>query len=292
MFFAVGCTAPIDISVRDAEARPVIYCTLTDRLEPQRVEVGRTAPYFSVVAEAWVDDAAVTISSSGGDLFDAVWDGERKAYLTEPFAVEPDVDYTLSVTFDFDGDGLMETYTATTRAKEPPVAGSLTYGPDQVLESIAIEPYDMPMSDIPLYVLKLSGHDPPGRDFYVFRIEIDGELRRGIAEWMTVGDLMFQDGAIDDFPLGLFAAQPDEQDPDAMWFPPGARVRLLVSDVEMDFMRFVSEVQGSGGGANPMFGGPPYNMRTNISDGALGWFGSLWSLPLEATVPGTPNPNP
>lgn len=272
----VSCTAPIDINVRTEDAHPVIYSTLTDQVEQQKVEVSRTIPYFSPETEAWVDDATVTVATSEGDTYTTYWNDERKAYFTtEAFSTVPDVIYTLTVEFDFDGDGTPDTYTATTSAKTPPAT----------FESIAIEPYDLPMTDISAYMLTITGQDPPGRDFYIFRVEINGEIKGEIGNWLTVGDRMFQDSRIDDFPLGIFPGEDNEEEEDDFWFESGDYVRLLLSDVEMGFMRFVSEVQSSGGGANPMFGGPPYNMRTNISNGALGWFGSLCSLSLEATVP-------
>ncbi len=280
-FFTLSsCTAPLDVNVRPGEARIVINCILTDPINVQRVTVQRTVPYFSNETANWIDDATVTISTSEGRMYEARWFEQDKAYLTDDsFATAPGETYTLDVEYDFDRDGTAEHYTATTSILEQP----------EVLEKIEIVPFSMPMLTAPMYELKMFGQDPPGRNFYVMRIAVNGVMYDKLESYMTVGDRMFQDGKINGFPLSVFPGAPDEENPDRTYFSPGSEVTIYLSNVDADLMRFIAEVQSSGSPENPLFGGPPHNVRTNISGGngrAMGFFGSLYSpRHYEAVVP-------
>ncbi len=280
LFTLSSCTAPIDVNVRPGEARIVINSILTDVLSVQRVTVQRTVPYFSNETANWIDDATVSITTSGGRTYRAWWYDPDKAYLTEDsFATAPGETYTLDVEYDFDEDGTPEHYTATTSILEQP----------QVLEKIEIVPFTMPMITTPMYELQLFGQDPPGRNFYVMRLAVNGVMYEKLENFMTVGDRMFQNGKIDGFPLSIFPGAPSEENPDRTFFSPGSNVTVYLSNVDADLMRYIAEVQSSGSPENPLFGGPPHNVRTNFSGGALGFFGSLYSTSqYETIVPGEP----
>ena len=268
-----SCTAPMNIDVDPEDARLVIYSTLFDAEINQKITVQRTVPYFSTGSAGWVDDARVTITTSEGDTYPAIWNADEMAYLTvDTFSTAVGVTYNLDVEYDFDADGTPEHYTATTT----------TYEPLQ-LEAMSATPFEMPMARIPMYQLAITGQDPPGRTFYLMRVSVNGRLYSELSNWITVGDRMFQDGRFEEFPLGIFPGEEPEDDPGRVWFTQGDEVTLHLSVVEMDFMRFVSEAQSSGG-SNPLFGGPPYNIRTNISGGAIGFFGSVYSTPISSVV--------
>ena len=283
LLFVVSCTAPMDVSVRPGEARLVINSILTDILTVQSVTVQRSVPYFSGETANWVDNAKVTISTSEGRTYEARWYEPSKAYLTDDsFATAPGVTYTLDVEYDFDEDGTSEHYTATTTIlPQPPV-----------LEKIEIVPFKMPMVDIPMYELRLFGQDPPGRNYYVMSISVNGVEYNKLGNMMTVGDRMFQDGKIDGFPISIFSGESGEEDSERISLRSGDEITLRLSNVDADLMRFIAEVQSSGSGENPLFGGPPHNVRTNISGGngrAVGFFGSLYSArQYEAVVPFMP----
>jgi hypothetical protein len=137
------------------------------------------------------------------------------------------------------------------------------------------------------YRLTVSLTDPPGRSFYVFRLlKNDDETRQRIDRWYTLGDGMYQNGELNNFPLLFFVpAEPNPRSPDGLWFAAGDVITLHCSNIDEDFRRFIDEVQSSGAPSNPLFGGPPYNVRTNISGGAIGFFGTIYSRPVRATVP-------
>lgn len=277
LLLTVSCTAPMEVNVRPEEARLVIYSILLDDAVRQQVSVQRSVPYFSGENANWVDDAAVTISVNGKS-YATSWSEVDKAYrTTETFSTAPGETYSLDVEYDFDQDGTREHYTASTTILDQP----------PVLERIEVVPFTMPMLTAPMYELRMFGQDPPGRNFFVMRIEVNGVRYNRLEDMMTVGDRMFQNGKIDGFPLSVFPGEADEENPDRIWFKPGDNISIRLSNVDANLMRFIAEVQSSGSGENPLFGGPPHNVRTNISGGggrALGFFGSIYAARQYETV--------
>lgn len=278
---ATFCTAPMNIDVRTEESRLVIYSTLMDALDSQRVWVQRTIPYFSEdINSGWVDDASVVISTSEGDSYVAHWDEKRKFYITfEKFATAPGVTYTLDVWYDFNGDEEAEHYTAETTVIEP-------------LYLDAIEVIPISMMGRQVYRLAIFGKDPQGPNYYIFRVGVNGVIKKSqLRDWMATNDRLFDGSDFNNFSLGIYGSEPNEEDTN-VWFAPGDVVSLYLSHVDKDFLSFVFESQQSGSNSNPFFGTPPFNMRTNISGGAIGYFGSLYSTEVHATVPGDPPATP
>lgn len=278
LWAAWGCTEPIDIDASQSGGQMVVYSMLMDEVTNQRVTVQRTVPYFSPAGTVdWVENAQVTITASTGQTYPAEWNAKAKAYLTiERFATAPNVTYELSVTVD----GVNYRASATVL---PPV----------VFDRITIEPVAhevVSFSDLDIFQVKLYGQDPPGRNFYIFRVEVNGEVRNMLDNWMYIGDRMFQDGKIDGLRFMNFLGEPDpesekEDGDDYWWAGPGSRISVLVSNVSEEMMDFVADVQPSDNGGNPLFGGPPHNADSNISGGALGYFGAIYSTRLSAVVP-------
>jgi hypothetical protein len=272
-----GCVAPIDIPVREGEARLAIYSTLLDNDIQQRVTVQRTMPFFSTDLDAsWVSDATVTISSSRGNVYSAQWDEGSHSYLTnQEFAAVPGVTYTLDVELDFDSDGTPEQYTASTTPLFPKI----------VIESTQIVPTEV-MGQL-IYRHLMFADEPAGKDYYVSRIAINDTIRMSNLEyWGLQDDRLFDGGRFEGMTVDIFPSEPDPEEKEPHnWLKPGDRVTLLLSTVDEDFFFFISEVQRSNQITNPFFGGPPYNLRTNISGGAMGYFGSLCSLRSSSVVP-------
>ena len=290
LFICAACTARMDIDDRFTRSHLVIYSTLSNRIDAtdpaaisvnapdsQRVVVQRTLPYFSSQTEGWIDDAAVTIHSSSGGSWPAEWKEHHNAYLTAPFAVTVGETYILDVEYDFDGNGLSEHYTATTTALEPNL-GSMFF---------RVHPTTAPMGR-PIYGILLFGNNPLGPDSWIFRVAVNDTIRSvKFKSWIAANDRLIDGKPLLGFPLGTFPSEPrpnPQRDSVDVWFTPGDKVTLLYSSVDADFEKFISEIQSSGS-SNPMFGGPPYNPRTNISGGAIGFFGSLYSASTDAVVP-------
>jgi hypothetical protein len=267
-----GCTAPITIDVKPEEARLVIYSTIMDEEVYQEVTVQRTVPFFSNQSASLVHNATVVISTSEGDVYPALWDHLHGSYVTaSKFAAKPGVTYTLDVAFDFNSDGTPEHYSATTTALEPRIE----------LEELEMVP-TMLFGDI-YYRMELTANEPAGKDFYVLRVVVNGTTREyGIIDWNVQDDRIFEGGRLEGMTIDMF----EEGAGSSNMVNAGDWVTLVVSNVDEGFFNFISDAQAAESkSTNPLFGGPPYNMRTNISGGAIGYFGSLCSTRISASVP-------
>ncbi len=272
-----SCTAPIDLDVTAEEPRLVIFGVLTDTQEHQTIRLQSTVPYTDGsdsyargVAEA-IRSAEVMITSSRGTVYPTEYNSLNDFFRTrDALEIHPGLSYDLDVRCDFNRDGFPERYTATTRVLPPA-------GPD----SLSVTPISMPMMDENrIYKFSIYGRDPAGPNWYIYRLRVDGELRNNVNQWIF-GDDGFYDGSpYSDYPLVMLTNPVDEEP----LFYEGVEVDLLTSNVEEDFALFISEVMGSEGGEMPLFGGPPYNVRTNITGGALGFFGNLYSTEISAIV--------
>jgi hypothetical protein len=278
-FLIVSCTAPIDIRVRAGEERIAVYSTLFGDEIHQRVTVQRTMPFFSSdLGASWIPDATVTISSSRGEIYHTWWDVTSNGYITrEAFAAVPGVTYTLDVEFDFDSDGTAEHYTASTT----PLAPAMKVYAAEIVPTKVVAMF--------LYRFLIFGEEPAGKDFYVTRIAINDVIRQSRLEhWGLQDDRLFDGSRFDGMTVATFDSErgfdPESRE-ENNWVKPGDEVTLLISNVDEDFFYFISETRQSNGASNPFFGGPPYNARTNISGGAVGYFGSLCPMRVSAVVP-------
>ena len=53
---------------------------------------------------------------------------------------------------------------------------------------------------------------------------------------------------------------------------PGDTVTVEVNSIGKEYFNFLSEAQAELRGSNPLFSGPPANVKGNISNGAVGFF--------------------
>lgn len=94
-----ACTKEIDLELDTAEPKLVVESVLTDNLEPYRVKLTRTTPYFSE-GEHYIDNALVIVTDNAGNV-DTLTYTTRGIYatLTNRQGV-PGVTYNLQVTYD------------------------------------------------------------------------------------------------------------------------------------------------------------------------------------------------
>ncbi|MDR1381654.1 MAG: DUF4249 domain-containing protein [Tannerella sp.] len=275
-----ACTAPIDIDTRDSEPVIVIYGCLTDENRYQSVRITSSSPYFDSSENAAVTDATVRISDSKGRDHDLLH-GEDGYYFSDSrFRAYPGVTYHLVVDVDFDGDGLAETYEATT-----------TLRPALTVDSIAVKPISI--MGFRHYALNIFTQDPPeSQDFYLFRFFINDSISNSRISSYIVSDDEFFNGSYLENTIYYFDDATDEntagrnrEDDNAFLLSPGDRIRLQVSNMEEGYYRFINECTSEMRGGNPMFGGPPSNISTNVSNGAAGFFTGYCVRETVATVP-------
>ena len=65
----------------------------------------------------------------------------------------------------------------------------------------------------------------------------------------------------------------------------GDTVTLITSSITEDYYNFIIELQTEIGYKDPLFSGPPANVSTNLSNGAVGYFSAFPSAYTKYVIP-------
>ncbi|MDR2915985.1 MAG: DUF4249 domain-containing protein [Tannerella sp.] len=279
MFFS--CTAPIDIKTRNSEPVIVIYGYLTDEYRYQYIRITSSSPYFDENTNRVSPDAEVWIKSSYGDEYQLL--SEKNGYYVSNarFAGIPGATYSLSVEVDFDGDGEREIYEAET-----------TLLPVVPVDSIDITPIDI--MGYRHFSLNFYMQEPAETEnYYLFKFFINDSISNDkISELLLSDDRMYNGEYVPGANITYFEDATDEDvieknkdEDDVYMAAPGDRIRLQILNIEKGYYNFISECISEKYGENPFFGGPPSNITTNLSNGAIGYFSSYCVQEKRAVVP-------
>jgi len=128
--------------------------------------------------------------------------------------------------------------------------------------------------------LQIYAWDPPAEDFYSFEvykngIEItDTVTKRGISD-----DRFFNGNFTFGVPVYYFYSR---YEPEYVY--PGDTITLKMGGITKDYYNFLIELMDQTFEyRNPLFSGPPANIRTNISNGGLGFF-TAYSTSYSSTI--------
>ncbi|NOR87937.1 MAG: DUF4249 family protein [Bacteroidales bacterium] len=121
------------------------------------------------------------------------------------------------------------------------------------------------------WIIKLYATDPVGvENFYMFNVYNNGELMTDTLNKVSFTDDRLFDG---NFTYGIGVAYFKNIEDDQP-FKVGDTVVLEMAGLNKDQYIYLNEVIQATSFQNPMFGGPPANVKGNISNGAFGYFGS------------------
>lgn len=275
-----SCTSPIDLKTNDSDPVIVIYGCLDGQAIHQSIRITSSSPYFEEKQNRPVSDAMVSIRSSANEMFELEeLINEKGTYQTTvPMAAVAGITYQLKVEVDFDEDGVLEVYEASTM---------MPYHYE--LDSIKIEPTSI--MGYKHYALKMYGVEEPGEDYYLFRFIVNDTIERfKISQFMTVSDKGINDDRIDGTVLSYIndIEDYDEDEDEYLYVESGDKITLCTSRIGKGYYDFVNQCQGERHGENPFFGGPASNITTNISNGAVGYFTAFSTSMLNGVIPEWP----
>ena len=277
-----SCVAPIDINTRNSEPVIVIYGQLTDEFKYQYIRITSSSPYFDQKTNMIISDANVMVTSSDGNEY--MFTGEKDGYYVseEIFAASPGVTYHLTVEVDFDKDGVIEAYEAETT----------------ILPIVPVDSVDIKLISIMGYrhfSLNFYMQEPPeAENFYLFRFYINDSISNSkISEYLISDDRMYNGEYIDGATVTYFEDATDEKnltspradDEDNYFAMPGDRVKVQTLNIEKGYYNFIRQCMSEKYGENPFFGGPPSNITTNLSNGAVGYFSGFCIQEHNTVVP-------
>ena len=252
IFVVAACTERIDINTDDAPSRVVIYGYVTT--DTIVVRITRSAGYFTTDPPVGVDNAVVTITDNDGNVIPLSFshnDTISGLYLTE----EPNIYGKEEKTYKLDIN----------------INNNEHYYAEAYLQNINhIDSIGLRLSTIPFFrdrvEVLLYAENSGVRTNYCFFVSInDSVVNSNINRWMVVGSDFFKDDEyIDGEPCYFLDQDPDNHHNRYEVLKIGDKVSLNINALSDDYATFISNVQTEIRGSNPIFGGPPANVPTNI----------------------------
>jgi hypothetical protein len=265
---ALSCTERIEIPLDEGFIRLVVEGNITTDTTAHLVKLSKTSDYFYNLPPEYVTGASVTISDNG--VPHTLAELEPGHYYTGiDFHGLPGHTYVLNIRLVEAVGGYTE-YTAESfmNPVSPVDSIGLLFHPDWGDEGIW---------EVQCYI-----QDPPSADYYRFLISRNKELITDtLREWFVTDDKFFNGSYIRGASIGfLDQASPLEE------LQPGDTVTAEINSIGMGYATFIQEAQSELFGSNPLFSGPPANVKGNLINGAFGFFAAYSLTRAVRIVPG------
>jgi hypothetical protein len=260
LLFILGvcqCTERIDIEVDSSYTRLVVEGYISTDTLQHSVSLKRSSDYFYNLPSPYISGAMVTISDGDSTIILSESQDQPGKYLTHPgyFGI-PGKTYTLAVSrVDINNDGVFEEYSASSELKSTNHIDSIH------LEQLEGDHYNF-------FQVLIFAQDPPGKDFYAFKVLKNGILITDTLDELIVQDDIFFNG---NYIYGAPSQFLDQEEQDES-IQQGDTITFEINGITEEYYRFVMETQSEIFFQSPVFSGPPANISSNISNGALGFF--------------------
>lgn len=266
LLITTSCTERIDIELDETFTRLIVYGTLTTDTTRHYIELSKTTSYYYNQAPPPVTNAVVEISDNLGNRV-LLTEENPGLYATPPsFFVLPGRVYTLQIELEEEING-HRYYEATS------VVNSIN-----PIDSIGLV-YQPLWGEKGFYEVTCYYQDAPTRDFYMFDIYKNGELLTDtITKRIVVSDEFFNGSYTNGIGVGFL-----DQSKEREMLYPGDTITFRGSNVTEEYYTFIWTLQQETGFQTPLFSGPPANIQSNITNGAIGFF-TAFSVSYASTV--------
>jgi hypothetical protein len=263
-----SCTEKIEVEVDSTYARLVVEGYVTNDTMAHSVKLSLSGDYFANKAADRISDALVRIDDGERTVELTESRSEPGLYLTAPdYHGIPGKTYTLLISqVDIDGDGEFEEYTAVSELH--PVAP---------MDSIALELFETPHFKI--FQVLVYALDPPETNFYAFKVYKNNTLLTDTLSELVVQSDEFFNG---NYTYGI-PSQFLDQDEEGEVLLKGDTVTFELNGITEEYYQYVIEAQSEVFYQTPVFSGPPANIKSNLSNGALGFF-AAYSIERASTI--------
>lgn len=254
LIMVVSCTERIDIKLDDSYVRLIVDGAITTDTVAHTVMLSKTTSYYYNQPAPRVTGARVSITS-----------GEHTYYLEEDI---PGVYRTDPFIHGIAG----QTYTLNIRL-DSPVGGYTEYTASSILYPVS--PLDSTgllfhndWSTNGIWEVKCFVQDPPTNDFYRFVIwRNEVMITDTLNDWFVTDDRFFNGN----YTYGATIAYLDQGSPEE-GLNPGDKITVELNSIGKEYAIFLWDAQSELFGSNPLFSGPPANVKGNINNGAIGFF--------------------
>ena len=261
-----SCTERVEIKTRTGESKLAIFGYITNENTQHYIKITRSDTYFSTDAPQGISNATVTIDD-GDTVFILTESPETPGlYQTEEMRGEEGKTYTLNISLDFDNDGVEEQYRATT---------SMPYATR--IDSVVLAPSVSFIPQLLLYGLIPNNQ----RNELALYVTKNKSAETIFDYFMIISDLYFEGYEIDGYELPFVVEDGIAE---------GDTILFRVSSFSGDFADFISQARSEASGRNPIFSGPPADVKSNVEAlddentvGIVGAFG-VFSLDEKSTI--------
>lgn len=252
----VACEKVIDIPLDEAAQRFVVEAVIKDSIGANSVTISKTGSVYETSDFEKVSGAVVTITDASGTVYPLTeMTGQPGVYSNPSFITVINNNYTLNVSV---GD---QNFSSTCQTFYKPQLDSLTW-----IEQLG----SFGFGDDTTYLVFFNFSDNADQDnFYRINAWINGK-KEGV--YYITNDELFNGGT---YTQPLFASTVEKGDT--------VQVELISMD-KANYTYFYSLSNASTDGGGP-FSPSPGNPVTNISGGALGYFGAYTTDTLSIIIP-------
>lgn len=267
LVLAASCTERIEIPLDDSYTRLIVDGSISSDTMSHTVLLSTTSSYYYNEPAPRVRGAQVSITD-GTETF-LLKEKSPGVYRTEPNVYGiPGKTYSLIIKLA-DAIGGYSDYSA-----------KATLYPVQPMDSIGLL-FHPDWSVNGIWEVKCYVQEPPTSDYYRFLLSKNQTLLTDtLDEWLITDDLFFNGNYTNGLPIGYLDQGSSEQG-----LNPGDTIKAEVDRIEKEYFAFLMEAQAELFGSNPLFSGPPANVKGNINNGAVGFFAAYSASRAYAITP-------
>jgi hypothetical protein len=267
LLIGASCTERIDIKLDSSAVRLIVEGSVTTDSIRQKVTLTETTSYFYNQPAPAVTGALVSISD-GTSVFSLHEDSAGVYRTDEALEGVPGRKYVLNISLASPLGGFSE-YSAES-----------TLYPVNRLDSIDLK-YHNDWGDNGIWEVRCFVQDPPTADYYRFLVSNNNRMITDtLTEWFVTDDRFFNGN----YAYGATVAYL-RQDKNNETLSPGDTVMVEVNSIGRDYAYFIWDAQAEHAGSNPLFSGPPANVKGNVNNGAIGFFSAFSITRASTTVP-------
>lgn len=251
---AVSCTERIDIQLDNSYIRLVVDGAITTDTMAHTIVLSTTSSYYYNQPTPMVTGALVSITD-GTQTF-TLKEDSAGVYRTDPsvYGVAGRV-YTLNIKL------------ATVIGGHTDYTAISTLYPIIPLDSINLL-FHPEWSKNGIWEVKCYVQEPPTIDFYRFLILKNRLLLTDtLNEWFITDDKFFNGNYTNGATVAYLQQGSAEEG-----LAKGDTITVEVNSIGKDYYNFLIDAQAELRGSNPLFSGPPANVKGNINNDAVGFF--------------------
>jgi hypothetical protein len=251
-----SCTERIDIELEEGYIQLAVEGYLTPNDNKNYVRLSESSGYFSNVPAPTVSNAIVEVTD-GATTYTLQEDTEQPGnYLfPEGFTAYREQSYEMNISLAEEVGGYLN-YNAS--AYMPRLTDRI--------DSVSVE-FN---TDFEYWMVLLYAWEPAGPDYYMFNALRNDTLITDTISEVSIGNDELIDG---NYMNGIVVMGFGKKS-----LKPGDKFTLVLSNISEDYYEYIIQLQTEISLSIPIFSGPPANVKSNVSNGAVGYFAAYPSV--------------